>query len=531
MRQARHRTSRRIFLLGSLGLVLPVRMAAAGTVDLDGARADEIVSRNEPLLAERALQAGARVLAPRRAPRFTMVSLHWRGEGTVSYRVAGADGAFGPWQRAHCCEQPDDDTGEPGPRSGWHFGTPAWAGESEWLQYRVRGDVRALRAHFLWSEPRRLARRRLALADAPPIVPRSGWGANERIVRADPYYAERLQLALVHHSAGERPASPAESAAIVAGIQRFHIKVNGWNDIGYNFLVDPFGQIFEGRGGGVDANVVGAHARGFNRGAVGVALMGDYHTGGTPTPEALAALATLLAWRLDVAHLDPATLRGIISGGSGLHPPETVVTLRSVAGHRDTDFTACPGDHLFPHLDGVATTAAAIGLPKLYDPTVEGMLGGPVRITARLSEDLPWVVTVFDGAGTPVAVGQGLGAGVDWTWDATLIAEGGPFTYSLTAGEAVRPAGGSIAEPPPPPPPPEEEPLPELPPRPKGVPKRIPRWAWAMYRWHNKPRRNRGPRPEAPRRLPRWYWKWRTWRLQHARIAELIRIRREAGEA
>ena len=118
---------------------------------------------------------------------------------------------------------------------------------------------------------------------------------------------------------------------------------------------------------------------------------------------------------------------------------------------------------------------------------------------------------------------------MDWTWDATLVTEGGPFTYALSAGEAVRPAGGPIDEPPPPPPE-ETETLPTPPPRPKGVPKRIPRWAWAMYRWHNQPRRRRGPRPDAPKRLPRWYWKWRKWRLKHARIAELIRIRREAGE-
>ncbi|MGI9658170.1 MAG: N-acetylmuramoyl-L-alanine amidase [Gaiellaceae bacterium] len=534
MREVRHRTSRRSFLLGGLVLALPLKAASAARSKrkFDGlGRADEIVSRVEPLLSSRSLQSGFRTMAPRRAPRFSMVGLHWRGGGEVHYRVASGERVFGKWHRAECCEQPDVGSGEPAPRPGWHFGKPAWTADSEWIQYRVRGDIRALRAHFLWSEPQSLSGRQLAIADGPALIPRGGWGANERIVRAEPYYAEKLELALVHHTAGKRPGTRAQSAAIVKAIQRFHINVNGWNDIGYNFLVDPFGQIFEGRGGGIETNVVGAHARGFNRGAVGIALLGDHHTGGTPTPEALAALTALVAWRLDVAHLDPATLRGLTSGGTGLHPPNASVTLRSVSGHRDTDFTSCPGNHLYPHLDAVAVNAAATGLPKLYDPAVEGLIGAPVRFSARLSEELPWAVTVVDAAGTPVALGEGLGAAVDWTWDATLVSEGGPFSYSITAGETVRGVSGLVEEPPPPPPPPDPEALPEPPPKPKGVPKRVPAWAWEMYRWHDQARANRGPRPEgAPKRLPRWYWKWRRWRLQHAKIAKLIRIRREAGE-
>ncbi len=517
-----------------MALLLPAKalagrklLAASDRLDGQSRRADQLITCDEPLLARRSLQGGFRGYEPRSTPRFSIVGAHWRGGGEVWYRVASDDAVFGSWYRAECCEQPDADTSEPPPRAGWHFGKPTWVGDAQWIQLRVRGDVRAVRTHFLWVEPRSISRRRLAVADGPPIIPRLGWGANEQIVRAAPYYAERLRLALVHHTAGKRPATPEESAAIVAAIQRFHVKANGWNDIGYNFLVDPFGQIFEGRGGGVDTTLVGAHARGFNTGSVGIALIGDHHTDGAPTAEALAALTALLAWRLDVGHLDPATLRSITSGGNGRHPAATPVTLRSVSGHRDTDFTACPGDHLYPALDGVAVGAAAIGLPKLYDPSVEGTVGALVRITARLSEELPWAVTITDVNGVAVAQGGGLGSTVDWTWDATSAA-GGVFGYAITAGDAVRPATGLVVEPPPPPPV-EPEPLPEPPPKPKGVPRRIPPWAWRMYRWHNKPRKSRGPRPKAPRRLPRWYWKWRRWRLEHARIAELIRIRRNAG--
>lgn len=603
MRGGRHRTSRRVFLLGGLALALPAR-ALGGRRELvsegrgqgrrgpQRARADTLISRDEPLLPQRAGRAGFRLLEPRRAPRFSTLGLHWRGAGEVWFRSAGADRVFGEWERAACCESPDEDSDEPAPRRGWHFGKPAYTDDAEWVQYRLRGEVRALRAHFLWTATRSLPRRRLAIADGPAIIPRSAWRANERIVRARPYYAERLELAVVHHTAGRRPNTPRKSAELVAAIQRYHVKANGWNDIGYNFLVDPFGQVFEGRRGGAEANVVGAHARGFNRGAVGVALIGDYHKGEPPTPEALAALAALLAWRLDVAHLDPATLRSLTSGGTSRHPRNSAVTLRSVSGHRDTDFTSCPGRRLYRELDGVAVAAAQTGLPKLYDPATEGTVGGPVRFTGRLSEELPWVVTVTDPAGSVVGKGPGHGSAIDWTWDATPALGGGPYAYAITAGEpaavdapaaegdpsveggppaegdqpaegapsdegdppaegdvaaeggtapegeapvgeiavarTVRPASGLVAEPPPPP---DPDPLPTPPPKPKGVPKRVPSWAWQMYRWHDKPRRNRGPRPDAPKRLPRWYWKWRKWRRRHARIAELIRIRREAGDS
>ena len=88
------------------------------------------------------------------------------------------------------------------------------------------------------------------------------------------------------------------------GIEVYHVQGNGWNDIGYNFLVDRFGTIYEGRGGGIDRNVIGAHAQGFNTGTVGVALIGNF-TAATPTQAQQAALVRLLAWRLDVAHVDP----------------------------------------------------------------------------------------------------------------------------------------------------------------------------------------------------------------------------------
>src|SRR5207237_206042 len=230
-------------------------------------------------------------------------------------------------------------------------------------------------------------------------------------------------LAIVHHTAGSNSYRPSQSAAIVRAIEIYHVKGNGWNDIGYNFLVDKYGQIFEGRYGGVDQNVVGAHSQGFNTGSVGVAVIGTYDETGI-SAAARRALVHLLAWRLDVAHLDPLSTLNFLSGGNSRFPAGIPVFLRAISGHRDTYFTDCPGNVLYAQLPGIAKDVAAAGLPKLYAPLVTGTIGGPIRFTARLTTALPWTVTVVDASGATVASGSGSGSTVDWTWDATATEPG-----------------------------------------------------------------------------------------------------------
>src|SRR6185369_298026 len=141
------------------------------------------------------------------------------------------------------------------------------------------------------------------MTGSPPLLGREAWGANEAIRRAPPTYAKSVQFALVHHTAGSNSYTASQSAAIVRGIEVYHVKGNGWNDIGYNFLVDKYGQVFEGRAGGIERNVIGAHSQGFNTGSVGIAVIGTYDKSGLPVP-ARTALEQLLSWRLDVAHVD-----------------------------------------------------------------------------------------------------------------------------------------------------------------------------------------------------------------------------------
>ena len=240
-----------------------------------------LVVREVPLRGERVPAASA-------TPSFDLVGLHWRGSGSVSFSTRSLTGRWSAWHGAapEAEDAPDVLTAEAAREASWRLGSPYWTGLSDGIRYRLRGAVSRLRAYFVRSTAVAVPPRTLSIAGSPPIVPRLGWSANEKIRRAAPKYAPALQLAIVHHTAGSNSYRPSQSAAIVRAIEIYHVLGNGWNDIGYNFLVDKYGQIFEGRYGGIERNVVGAHAQGFNTGSVGVALLGTY-TSKAPSRAAL----------------------------------------------------------------------------------------------------------------------------------------------------------------------------------------------------------------------------------------------------
>jgi len=391
-----------------------------------------IVGRDVPLHGQRALAgSGTR--------RFDLVGVHWQGGGSVTFRTRSFAGRWSTWHAA----APEAEDGPDRPaEAGWRIGNPYWTGASDGIQYRLHGPVTRLRAYFVWSPADALPSRRLSITGSPKVILRAGWGADESIRRAGPQYAPSVQYALVHHTAGTNAYSPSQSAAIVRGIEIYHVKGNGWNDIGYNFLVDKYGQVFEGRYGGVDKNVIGAHAEGFNTGSFGVAVLGTY-TSSAPPAAAQTALANLIAWRLDIAHVDPLSTLMVASGGNPRFAAGTPVFLHAVSGHRDTGFTTCPGDALYARLAAIASRAAATGLPKLYAPTVRGQLGGTIEFRSRLTTAEPWTVTVKDAAGTTVGSGSGTGTAVDWTWDASTAAPG-RYAWTISAGASVRPATGFV---------------------------------------------------------------------------------------
>ena len=400
-----------------------------------------LAAPNERVRTIELVQSGPRTFESRGTARFTLAGVRWRGSGAVRLRTRSRDGRWSAWHDAAPEAEDGPDAGSPESRSsGWRLGNPWWVGDSDRIQARVTGKVSALEAHLVWSPETHIPLRMPSATVAPAIVPRSTWGADEKIRRGPPSYAADVRFAIVHHTAGKNGYSRAEAAAIVKGIQLFHVRGNGWNDIGYNFLVDRFGTIYEGRFGGVDRNVIGAHALGFNTGSVGIALLGTYEDT-TPSAAAQDAIARLIAWRLDLAHVDPTAFLTFVSGGSDRYSSGIPVLLNGVSGHRDTGFTACPGDVLYGRLGTIASAARSLGGPKIFEPRAT-VTGTTIRVRARLSQAQAWTVAIKSPAGAEVARSTGTGTAVDWTWD-SAGAPVGSYGWTISAGSAL-PATGTL---------------------------------------------------------------------------------------
>ena len=295
--------------------------------------------------------------------RFNLLGMRWRGraEPAIRVRVRRPGRGWSRWREleAHDLHNPDPGRGEPARGAS----DPLWVGSADGVQYRLSRPVRGLRLHFV-----NVGRRARAAQDPQPdIVSRAEWGAGGCPPRSSPGYGS-VKAVNVHHTVSLNDYSPAEAPSIVLAVCRYHRNSNGWDDIGYNALVDKYGVLYEGRAGGLDQPVIGAQAQGFNSETAGIASIAD-HTSVGATPQTLDALARYIRWKLQV-HLQPlsgpVTLRS--SGGSASkYGAGARVTVERVIGHRDTGKTACPGQLLYDQLDelramvasGVATVPSA----------------------------------------------------------------------------------------------------------------------------------------------------------------------------
>jgi len=192
------------------------------------------------------------------------------------------------------------------------------------------------------------------------IISRSAWGANEGIRCQNPTYDDSTGGATVHHTAETNNYTREQSAGIVRGIYAYHAQSLGWCDIGYNVLVDRFGQIFEGRFGGLDRPVQGAHAGGFNENTVGIAMMGNFVN--EPAPAAtIESVGKYLGWRLKLANLNPKGQVTMYSEGTqySKYPLGQRVVLPTIFAHRDVGYTECPGSAAYAQMDQIRNIAAA----------------------------------------------------------------------------------------------------------------------------------------------------------------------------
>jgi hypothetical protein len=182
----------------------------------------------------------------------------------------------------------------------------------------------------------------------PVIYSRAQWGANENLRDKSSLHYFEIHAGFVHHTVNANDYTRAEVPGILRSIYAYHTQSRGWSDVGYNFLVDKFGRIWEGRAGGVDRPVVGAHTLGYNDYAFAMSAIGNYETA-RPTKAMIQAYGSLFAWKLSLHGIDAASTRQVVG-------PDT---FQAINGHRDAGSTACPGKYLYAKIPRIRKLAAA----------------------------------------------------------------------------------------------------------------------------------------------------------------------------
>ncbi len=291
----------------------------------------------------------------------------------ISLRFRGRDGHWSSWVSAG--------TNGHGPdvrlQTDRQVGEPIWTGGTSSMQIRAAGRVSDAKLHLVNVNGTAKADRHgrtavpLALtaslplatpnlsagAGQPPIIARKAWGQGMAPPKVAPEYGA-VEMAFVHHTENPNGYAAGEVPAMLRAIYVFHRYVNGWNDIGYNFVIDLYGRTFEARAGGIDEPVVGAQAGGYNLASTGIAILGTFSS--VPISQAAReALEALLAWKLSL-HGVPAQGRVTVkvnpAGASyDRFPANARVSLPRIAGHRDGDATECPGNVLYGELPAIRT--------------------------------------------------------------------------------------------------------------------------------------------------------------------------------
>lgn len=301
---------------------------------------------------------------------FELAAVTWTGDAelTASVRIR-TDGQWSEWYElpAEADHAPDAGTAE---AANARNGTdPLIVPSSDAVQVRVAeaapGQATDLRldlvnpgelpADAVITGAAHSGARAFGSAARPAIHSRAQWGADESL-RADPPEYGEVRGAFVHHTVNANDYTEADVPAMIRSMYLYHVRSRGWNDIGYNFIVDKFGGVWEGRHGGVDRAVVGAHTYGYNDDAFAMSALGTY-TDTPPSTRMLRAYQQLFAWKFTIHNIDP---RRQVSYDGESWP--------AIAGHRDAAATACPGDALYRQLGTIRRgTITEMGLAPSRD--------------------------------------------------------------------------------------------------------------------------------------------------------------------
>ncbi|MEO7270356.1 MAG: peptidoglycan recognition protein [Knoellia sp.] len=287
----------------------------------------------------------------------------------------------------------------------------------------------------------------------PTIRTRAEWGADESIRKGSPSYGT-VDVGFVHHTAGSNSYTAAEVPGIIRGIYAYHVKSLGWNDIGYNFLVDKWGRMWEGRAGGMDRAVIGAHTLGYNSHSFAMSALGNFENTTAPTAVE-AAFTELFAWKLGVHHVDPLSTTTLTDADGS---PTKV--FRNVSGHRDFGDsgkgTECPGQRLYDRIDTLAPRMKAAQGAMFYRPTLDRRTWdheapGGVTVRATANTTLSWRLDVRS-PGKPEVLASRTGSattssGLTARWDGLiggLRVPVGSYELTLTAQSSATGSAGVV---------------------------------------------------------------------------------------
>src|ERR1035437_8559867 len=262
-------------------------------------------------------------------------------------------------------------------------------------------------------------------ATAKPTIYTRAWTADESLMQWDPSYG-KISVGFVHHTDTSNDYTPDQVPGIIRGIYAYHAQTLGWGDIGYNFLVDRFGRIWEGRYGGMDKPVIGGQVYNYNQVSTGVAAIGTFTS--AAVPQAMTdALKKLRAWSVSLAAI-PAT------GASPIQAPNGV-NIQRISGHRDVGGTTCPGDSMYARLPEIRAGAAAImaaapaapvrppvanGVPTVFSP---GDFTGDGKADI-LAETITGGLYLYHGNGRGVFTGGSSKIGSGWNVFARVFSPG-----------------------------------------------------------------------------------------------------------
>lgn len=400
-------------------------------------------------LTARAASGGFVTRAMRAPHRYDLVGAEWqRGTGKLWLRGRRAGGRWSSWVQLGHSEEAS--------RAAAHATEPVWAGGDDYVQLRGSGRLHGLRLNFVnahvpasMTAAARKSQVTLPTGGQLAITPRAAWGAGRCKPRKSAGYGT-VDLAFVHHTDSLNGYSRAQAASVVLGVCLFHRNVNRWNDIGYNFLVDRYGQVFEGRAGGMEAPVVGAQAGGFNLWSTGIAAMGTF-TRSRFSSAGMNSLAQLLAWKFSELGISAVGTSTVPSDGGPFTQfrKGTVVTLNHIAGHRDADSTTCPGNGLYSQLPLLRERVT-----QLEGPVSRLQLGSlQPKVTYPQPVPVSGILTPAPGlalpAGATVQIRDQLGRGAGRVLATLPVAADGTFSGWLPLAQsdvlqAVFAGGGGL---------------------------------------------------------------------------------------